>query len=367
MAFLDSEDIRLLSESVDRFVQDSASRPGVDDARAWADIAALGWTGIDIASDHGGVGGGAAAVAAVMRGIGRGLLRLPYLSTAVLAAGLIEHAGSPAQKAGLLPRLIEGDLIVALADREAGGGHERHWVQTTAARTDDGYRLHGHKQFVLDAPLADRLIVTARAEEPDGEIGLFLLDPSSAGIEHSVYRAVDGRSVADIRFDNIMVDAVARLPGLAVPALDAVYAAATLATCAEACGIATALNTLTLDYLKTRRQFGAPLGNFQVLQHRMVDMVIDEQQMNAITDRAIALFDAGAEDAGRWISAAKVMAGTAGRRIAEASIQLHGGMGMTEELIVGRYLKRTLMIATLFGDDGWHLDQLDAVYAVSAR
>lgn len=360
MALLDSDDLKLLTESVDRFVQDSLDNVRPDDVQTWKDVAALGWIGIDIDPDHGGMGGGASAVAAVMRGIGRGLLRLPYVSTSVMGAGLIERAGSSAHKTDLLAQLINGDLIIPLADRESGCGYQRQWVHTSATQASDGYRLKGHKQFVLDAPLADYLLVTARLEKPSEELGLFLLDPVSTGVETTTYRSIDGRLVADIDINNVWVASDARLPGDAAPAIVAVYELATLAVCAEACGIASALNELTLDYLKTRRQFGATLGSFQVLQHRMVDMSIDEQQMSAISKRATELFDSNAPGADRWISAAKAVVSKAGRRIAEESIQLHGGMGLSEELIVGRYLKRMLAIATLFGDENWHLDQIDS-------
>lgn len=360
MAFLDADDLRLLTENVDRFTSNFVNDTRTNEGEAWKDAAALGWLGVNVGFDHGGIEGGAVALAAVMRGIGRALLGLPYVSTAIIGAGLIERTGNAAQKADLLPRLIDGDLMIALADREPNGGHDRHWIQTTATLTPGGYRLNGAKEFVLDAPLADRFIVTAKMDGGGDGIVLFIVDPAMPGIESTVYRAIDGRPVADLRFKDAVVDSSALLQGAAEPALDAVYALATLSICAEACGIAAALNAHTLEYLKTRRQFGVTLGSFQVLQHRMADMYVDEQQMAAITARAIEQFDAGAEDAVRWISAAKFISATAGRRIAEASIQLHGGMGLTDELIIGHYLKRILMIATQFGDGNWHLDQLDA-------
>jgi alkylation response protein AidB-like acyl-CoA dehydrogenase len=363
MATFDSDDIRLLADSVAGFLRERPMGDSDADAerqdRAWRDMAALGWLGVIAAETDGGFDGGAVALAAIARGLGEGLLTAPFLSTAVFGAGLLGRAGSPEHKATLLPRVLAGDLVVAFADREPGGGHERSWVRTLARESAAGLRLSGRKQFVVDAPLAEAFIVTAKGSR-GGDLGLFVVSCDTPGVRQSAYRTVDGRWAADLEFDDVGLDAGARLPGPALEAIEAVYALATLAACAEACGAASALNAHTLAHLKTRSQFGALLGGFQALQHRMADMWIDEHEMMALTTRASALHDAGLDGAGAWVAAAKATAARCGRRIAEAAVQLHGGMGMAEELPIGRYLRRILLLSTLFGDEAWQLDQLDA-------
>lgn len=357
MPSLHAEDIQMLADSVDRYV-DQATDSAQDSAAQWRDFSELGWLRLVISNENGGLDGGAAGLAALMRGVGRGLIAAPLVSSAVLGATILAEAGNAAQMA-LLEAVLSGEATIALADREARGGHARGWAETRAARVDGGYRFVGTKVFVADYSLATQIIVSARIEGED-RVTLFLVDRDGAALDPISYTALDGRETADIHFNGAFVPETGRLPGDAQAALDAAYEIATIAVCAEAAGITAALNAMTLDYLKTRRQFGVPIGSFQVLQHRMVDMTVDEYELTAVLERAIALHDAEDPDAARWISAAKVLVGKAGRRVAEAALQLHGGMGMTDELRVGHYLKRLLVIGSQFGDADWHMDRIVA-------
>lgn len=354
--FSDSE-LLLLCDSADRLALDIEAR-GYDltagpTAHHQA-VVDLGWYGLLVDPDHGGFGGSARAMFTVMEAMGRSLVRAPYLSSAVMAASLLERDPGDAAQATLM-RVMEGRDIATLADREPGDGHALRRTRTLATRTAGGFRLDGRKTFVLDAPDATHFLVTAQLD--DGT-ALFLVPAASAGLGVLGCRALDGRAVGDLVLQDVPVPESHQLAGITASDLARTYDLATLAVCAEACGIVAAVNAKTLEYLKTRRQFGTAIGNFQALQHRMSDMYVDEQLLRAVTLAAADQWDAGTAITPIWISAAKAHVSRLGRILGESAVQLHGGIGVTEEYIVGHYLKRLLVIANLFGDERTHLDRI---------
>ncbi|MFV3077202.1 acyl-CoA dehydrogenase family protein [Niveispirillum fermenti] len=366
MSAFTQEDRSLLADSVDRFITDAygpdrrAAILKSDDGfgRAeWARYAELGWLGIAIGEDHGGSGGGLAELAVLMRAAGRGLLMEPLLPTLVQAAGALAAGGSAEQQAQWLPAIAGGQAILAFAQDDAAGDG----APVTARPDGDGYRLSGCRGFVLYGAAADRIIVKA---DLAGDTALFLLCPTAAGVTLAHARSIDDRPVSDLTLDNVRVAAADRLPGGDAALLDRLNRMAALAVCAEAVGAMEAANRLTLDYLKTRTQFGTSIGSFQVPQHRMVDMVLAAQEAAAITWSAIgAAIAAGTggpaiRDAPVLTAAAKARSAAAARLIGEQSIQLHGGIGMTEEYVIGHYYRRLMLLETLFGGAGWHLDRL---------
>jgi alkylation response protein AidB-like acyl-CoA dehydrogenase len=273
-----------------------------------------------------------------------------------MATEIIKQAGSADQRNRLIEALVQGRAVMTVAHAEAAEGLSPSRISATARREEGGYVLTGRKDFILQGALADTLIVSALL---DGEPALFLVDPAAENLIRMTYDAIDGRSCDSFVLDGVRIPDSDRLPGPARIALDRAFALAALATCAEAAGIAAAVNAATLEYIKTREQFAVPIGSFQVLQHRMVDMFVAEQEMDAIARRAARLFDGASPDAARWISAAKATLDRAGRLIVHQALQLHGGMGMTRELAVGDYLKRMLLLASLYGDARWHLLRLE--------
>lgn len=360
MSAFTQEDRSLLADSVNRFVDDAygperrAAILQSDDGfgrQAWARYAELGWLGISIAEDHGGSGGGLAELAVLMRAAGRGLLMEPLLPTLVQAAGALAAGGSAGQQAQWLPAIAGGQAILAFAQDDAAGDG----APVTALPDGDGYRLSGHRGFVLYGSAADRIIVKA---DLAGNTALFLLAPTAAGVTLAHARSIDDRPVSDLALDNVRVAAADRLPGGDAALLDRLNRMAALAVCAEAVGAMEAANRLTLDYLKTRVQFGTTIGSFQVPQHRMVDMTLAAQEAAAITWAAIGAASIGAPETPVLTAAAKARSAAAARLIGEQSIQLHGGIGMTEEYVIGHYYRRLMLLETLFGGAGWHLDRL---------
>lgn len=345
MSTLDWDDLRMMADAAERLV----AKP---EEAGWATYAELGWLALPVDAAHGGLGGGLADLAVIMRAAGAALLPDPLISTLILGGGLVARMGSAEQKDALLPAVAAGAVKLALAHAEREGGQDRRWVHATATRDGGSWRLNGAKTRVTDAPGADRIIVSARTDR--GDTGLFLLRPADA-ILHP-YEAVDGRPMADLELRDCMAEQLGE--GDACEAIDAVLDRACVATCLDAAGAMLAANATTLDYLKTRRQFGTTLGSFQVLQHRMADMVIAATRALAMAVAAAAALDRGEPNARRRVSAAKVAADSAGQLVGEQAVQLHGGIGVTEEYRVGRYLKRLLMARMSFGDTDWHLARL---------
>jgi pimeloyl-CoA dehydrogenase small subunit len=302
----------------------------------------------------------------VLEAFGRALALEPYLGTVVLAGGLLRHGGSAAQRQELVPLIAEGRLTIGFAHGERQARYDLADVATTAKRDGDGWVIEGEKSLVLHGDSADRLVVSARVagqrRDRDG-IALFLIDAKAPGLSRRGYPTQDGMRAAEVSLARVRVGAAAVIgePGQALPLVERVVDEAIAALAAEAVGAMTALHELTVDYLKTRQQFGTPIGRFQALQHRAVDMLIAVEQARSMA--MLATMMAAEPDAGeraRAIAAAKVQIGRSGRLVGQQATQLHGGIGMTQEYKGGHYFKRLAMIDVLFGDADHHLRKLAA-------
>jgi alkylation response protein AidB-like acyl-CoA dehydrogenase len=330
-------------------------------ADAWARFAELGLLALPFPEEAGGLGGNAVDIMLVMELIGRGLLLEPFLSTIVMCGGLLRDAGSEPLEGNMLQRIGAGELKVALACYEAAGRYDLSHVACAAVRSGAGWRLSGEKIVVLDAPSADYFLVSARnsgrAGEPHG-ISVFLVAREAAGVSLFAYPTQSGGRAADVRLDGVAVDEAA-LIGAAGDGLALVERAVDrgiAALCAEAVGIMTALNEATLNYLKTRKQFGVPIGKFQALQHRMADMFIAAEQARSMAVNAAVYADSlDAAARRRAVSGAKAYIGQAARLVGQQAVQMHGAMGVVDELIVSHYFKRLTMIDLSLGDADHHL------------
>jgi pimeloyl-CoA dehydrogenase small subunit len=369
-----SEEQHLLKESVERLVAEhytfemrknyAREREGWSRA-LWAQYAELGLLGLPFAQEHGGFGGGPVEMMIVMEAFGRGLVLEPFLATVVLGGGFLRLGGSAAQCAALIPRIAEGKLLLAFGHTERQSRYDLADVATTARRDGDGWVLDGEKSIVLHGDVADKLIVTARVggvgrRDHDG-IGLFLLDATAPGVSRRGYPTQDGLRAAEISLCGIRVgpDATIGKPGAALPLLEQVADNAIAALCAEAVGAMAAMHEMTIDYLKTRTQFGIPIGRFQALQHRAVDMLMALEQARSMAMFATMMTEEpDAAERRKAIAAAKVQIGRSSRFVGQQAIQLHGGIGMTMEYKVGHYFKRTTMIDVMFGDADHHVRQL---------
>ena len=344
------EQRRALAKSTEGFSRDH-----------WRQFADLGILALPFPEDFGGLNGNAVDSMLVMEMLGRGLVLEPYLATVVLAGGLIRDNGSAAQKEALLPAIAGGELLMALAHYEAGGRYELNHIATTAKPDGGGYLLSGAKAVVLAGAAADQLIVSARTSGAPNDaegISLFLVERGAPGLTVRGYPTQDGARAAELKLANVRVagDALVGAKGQALPVVERAFDYAIAALCAEAVGAMAALNEVTLEYLKTRKQFGQPIGRFQALQHRMVDMVIaTEQARSMATLAAVNADSADAVERRRAISAAKAYVGQSARSVGQAAVQLHGGMGVVDELNVSHYFKRLTMINATFGDADHHL------------
>jgi pimeloyl-CoA dehydrogenase small subunit len=371
-----TEEQRLLDETVRRLVKDeygSEKRKGYKASpegfsrKLWARYAEIGLLGLPFAEEHGGFGGSAVESMIVMESFGRGLALEPYLASVVLGGGLVAGAGSAAQKQAILPALAEGKLMLAFAHGEPQSRYALADVATNAARDGDGYVLNGKKAVVLHGDSADKLVVSARSGGTGRDrkgISLFLVDGKAKGVAIRGYPTVDGQRAAEIALDQVRVgaDALLGAAGEAYQVIEHAVDRAIAALCAEAVGIMEVLNATTLEYLKTRKQFGVPIGSFQVLQHRMAEMMLEHEQAKSMTILAALSADGtDAKERRRVISAAKVQIGKSGRFIGQQAIQLHGGIGMTDEYTAGHYFKRLTMIAQSFGDEDYHLERFAEV------
>lgn len=375
MDFTLSEEQRMLRDTVGRFVRDTCTfehrldvmnHPDGFSREVWAGFAELGLLGVPFAEDCGGFGGGAVDVMLVMEEIGRGLVVEPYLATVILGGGLVERLGSDAQKQDILEGVIGGDRLLAFAHGEPESRYALADVRTVAETVGNGFRLTGRKGVVLHGDSADQLIVSARtggeAGDPDG-IALFVVDAGAPGVKRRGYRTVDGLRAAEIDLDGVTVagDAILGEPGEAYPVIVEVVGRGIAALSAEAVGGMEGACDLTLDYLKTRNQFGVPIGKFQSLQHCMVEMRIHTEQARSMAILAACSFDEPTEIREPRLSAAKCLIGQAGRFVAEHAIQLHGGIGMSWEYALCHYAKRLVMIDHQFGDVDHHLERFAAL------
>ena len=330
----------------------------------WAEFAELGLIGALLPAEVGGFGGTGPDIAVVMEELGRALTVEPFLATAVLGAGLIAEAGSEAQKA-LLEPVIAGTHLLAFAHGEPEGHYDLSEVRTRAEKSGDGWTLSGRKAVALNGDSADTLIVSARVAGGDTDedgLALFLVDPGAQGVSRRGYATVEGGRAAEIELDGVRLNADALLgsAGKAYPVIETVTGRGILALCAEALGVMEVCRDMTLEYLRTRKQFGVPLGKFQALQHRMVDICLEIEQARSATMLAAGRLDAPRAERERCLSAAKNLVGRVGRLVAEESIQLHGGIAMTWEYALPHFAKRLIMIDHQLGDADHHLERFIA-------
>ncbi len=367
MDFDFSEDQRLLKDSVDRLIADRYAfesrkqymkEPTGWSAEMWAQYAELGLLGLPFTEEQGGFGGGQIETAQVMEAFGRGLVLEPYLATVVLGGGLLRHAGSEEQQAELIPQIIGGELKLALAHIERHSRWTLNDVAVTAVKDGSGYVLNGEKSVVIHGDCADKLLVTARtggSQRDRGGIGVFLVDAADAGVSRKGYPTQDGLRAAEISFANARGVSVGD-PGNALGVVERVVDEAIAAICSEAVGGMAEMLAITVDYMKQRKQFGRAIGEFQVLQHRAVDMFANLEQAKSMAMYATMM--AASDDAAerrQALSAAKVQIGKSGKSIGEEAVQLHGGIAMTMEYKVGHYFKRMTMIEQMFGSTDHHL------------
>ncbi len=330
-------------------------------------MAELGWLGVAFPEEYGGIGGGATEIMVIMEGFGRGLVLEPYFATVVLGGNLILHGGSESQKEELLPKLAEGGLKLAFAFAERQARFDLFDIETKAEKSGDGFTINGAKGVVFGAAAADKIIVAARtsgnSRDTDG-ITLFLVDSNAAGITRRDYTTNDALRASEIAFDGVQVgaDAVLGTVGGGYATIEHVAEFAVAALCAEAVGCMDVLKEETNEYIKTRKQFGQPIGKFQVLQHRMVDILINCEEARSMAYVATAMMDSDdAEERARSVAAAKAQIGKSARFVGQNSVQMHGGMGMTDELKIGHYFKRLTMIDLTFGDRDHHTKRFAAM------
>jgi alkylation response protein AidB-like acyl-CoA dehydrogenase len=375
MDFNFTEEQQLLADTVRRFVREHYSFEARREIlkskdgwsrELWQQLAGLGLTALNVPEEHGGLGAGPIDTLLVMNALGEGLVLEPYLSAAVLTPALLSRIGDAKAAADLLPAVAAGERIVIVAHQEPKTRGELHHVATRAEKSGDSYVLDGHKSVVMNGGAADELLISARTagktDDRDG-ISLFRVAPGASGLKLKSYRTIDEQQAADIELTKVKVPATALVgtEGRAFAAIEAAHDLALSAICAEAVGIMKAVNAATLEYTKNRKQFGQPIAKFQVLQHRMADMFLNAEQATSMSYlAAIKCVDPDAGERRRALSAAKVAIGQAGRFVGQQAIQLHGGMGMTDELIVSHYFKRLTAIDLTFGDTDFHIQQFIA-------
>ena len=363
-----SDEQRMLRESADRFVGETytadhrrklANDPLGFSADIWKQFAELGWLALPIPEGYGGLGGGAVEIGILMEAFGRGLVSEPYLSTIVIGAALISECGSEAQKQALLPKIADGSLYLAFAHSERAARFDLADVATIAKQTPEGWRLDGRKTAVLDGNAAGQIIVSARISEGNGTAGklcLFLVPHGAPGLTLRDFQRLGGGRACNIELKDVRLpaDAVLGDGSDALPAIEAVVDRAMAALGAEAVGIMQTLLDQTLEYTKIRKQFGRPLSANQVIRHRLADMAMQCDEARSMALRAALMADAEPVARSRAASGAKAKIGKCARFVAEQSVQLHGAMGVTEELDIGSYFKRLLAFETLFGGSAHH-------------
>jgi alkylation response protein AidB-like acyl-CoA dehydrogenase len=328
----------------------------------WKTFAEMGFTGLLVPEDFGGSGLGCVEAGVVMEEIGRTLMPSPFLSTAVLAASALSRGGSVAQKSEHLPKISAGSLIAALAIDE-GAKHRPRQTRLQAVRSGNGFKLNGSKAFVVDGHVADLLIVVARSAGSAGErdgLTLFLVDPRTKGVATERTAMVDSHNAARIEFDNVEINADHVLgevdQGFAL--LEGVLNIGRGAVASEMVGLSEEVFGRTVSYLKERKQFGKPIGEFQVLQHRAAQLYIDIEITRAAVLKALQTLDGDFENAAAAVAVAKARAGSTATRAVQEGVQMHGGMGMTDQFDIGFFMKRARTCEELFGDANFHADQL---------
>ncbi|MDB5969968.1 MAG: pimeloyl-CoA dehydrogenase small subunit [Hydrocarboniphaga sp.] len=329
-------------------------------ANCWRALAnELGVLGASLPETLGGSGGNAIDNLVILESMGRSLMVEPYLSTVVIGGGLLSRLGGALAEA-LVPKIVSGEVVIAFAWAEPQGRYELSDLRTTAVRSDGGYLLCGHKAVVVGAPWATHFVVTARTSggERDAEgVSAFLVERDTAGTSLQSYPTVDGGRAAELRFDQVRVPAHHLLgeEGQALPMLERVMDEAIVAVCAEGLGVMRRMLDETVEYAQQRLQFGKAIASFQVLQHRMVDMHIAIEQATSLVTVATLKLDEPPRERAQAASAAKVQTGRALRLVGQSAVQIHGGMGVTEELAVGHFFKRASVIQHQFGSVDHHL------------
>jgi pimeloyl-CoA dehydrogenase small subunit len=365
-----SEEQRLLKESVDGLLGSSydfesrkkyGKEKGGWSRSVWSKLAEQGLLGLPFSEDDGGFGAGAIETMIVMEALGKALVLEPYLATVVLGGGFIRRGGSAAQKEAYIPGIIDGSKTLAFAQLEKNSRYDLADVSTSAKKKGEGWVIDGEKFVVLNGDTADTLVVTARTkggQRDSSGIGVFLVPGNAKGVSKKGYPTQDSLHAADITFTGVEVgeDAVIGDPEGGLPLIEQVVDDARIAMCAEAVGAMDESLKSTVEYLKTRTQFGVPIGSFQVLQHRAADMFVAVEQARSMS--MFATMAADFDDArarANAVAAAKVQIGKSGKFVGQQAIQLHGGIGMTMEAKIGHYFKRLTMIENTFGDTDYHL------------
>jgi pimeloyl-CoA dehydrogenase small subunit len=375
MDFTLSDEQRLLKDSVDRLMADRYAfdqrknhfkEPGGWSTALWSQYAELGLLGLPFAEQYGGFGGSAVEVMLVMEAFGRALILEPYLATVVLGGTALRLGGSEAQRSRVLPAIASGDMKLAFAHGERQARYDVTDVMTTAKRDGAGWVLDGAKSVVTHGDCADLLVVSARSagerDDPDG-ITLFLVEAGANGVARRGYTMRDEQRAAEVSLSDVRVDgdAVVGEIGRGLALVERVIEAGIAATAAECVGAMDALHSMTLEYSRTREQFGRTIGSNQVVQHRLADMLMSlEQGRSMAMLAAVMVAEPDAEERARNIAMVKVGVGQAGRFVSQNAVQLHGGIGMTEELAVGHYFRRCMVIERLFGDTAHYLAKLAA-------
>jgi alkylation response protein AidB-like acyl-CoA dehydrogenase len=380
MDFKLSEEQQMLQDTVARLVRDtygfeqreqfSRTETGFSPA-FWQQLGELGLTAVPFAEEFGGFGGNGVDVMLVAQELGRGLCLEPYLHSVIFAGGLLSELGNASQRSELLPPVASGELQLAVAVDEPTSHYQLHDVRTRAEARDGGWLLNGRKSVVVGGHSAGLILVSARTAGTDRDetgISLFLLDPSTPGVRRRAYPTQDGRKACELYLDNVVVSGAALLGevGQALTALRYQQGRAIAAQCAEAVGSMQAVCDLTLDYLKTRQQFGQVIGKFQALQHRMVDMRIELDLATSMVIRSACVAnDPDSEERSRTLAAAKFLIVRAARFIADQGIQLHGGIGLTWEYVLSHHAKHLLMFSHQFGDDDHHINAYSRLMEVA--
>ena len=371
MDFTFNEEQTMIQDQVEQFIQkeyDWETRQELSNSdlgfgiHNWKTFAELGWLGIAVSEKNGGFGGSSIETMLIMEEFGKGLVVEPFLETIVMSAGILDKHGTDEQKNEIISSVINGEMHLALAYAEPQSRFNLSDVVTEAKVDGENFVINGFKSVVMNGPSANKIIISARTSGTQLEnkgISLFLVDSDIEGLTKSDYKTVDGRKASDINLENVIVSKNCLIGSLneGFDILDEAIDRSILAISAEAVGAMEILYKTTVEYTKTREQFGTPIGKFQVLQHRMVDMFMEYEQCKSLLYMATMKNEESAPDAKKAISGLKYQVGKAGKFVGQQSVQLHGGMGVTDELNVGHYFKRLTTIGTIFGNADFHLKQ----------